>query len=67
MRVALKPGDRVQVTKANRVPGYQPGDMGTLLWVAGAEGEVNHFVVVMDRDTEQPPVVFTVDEINAET
>jgi hypothetical protein len=34
MSSPLQRGDRVRVTAANRVSGYQPGDKGTVLWEA---------------------------------
>jgi hypothetical protein len=61
----LKPGDRVRVTVRNRMPGYQPGDKGTVM----RETEVGpnrqrYYTVAMDKDDpSQSWAVFTEDEI----
>jgi hypothetical protein len=61
----LQPGDRVRVTVANRVPGYQPGDRGTVqrAVISTATG-VSHYLVMMDKDDPaKSGGVFAGDEI----
>ena len=65
----LKPGDRVRVTVRNRMPGYQPGDKGTVM----RETEVGpsrqrYYTVAMDKDDPaKGGVVFRFDEIEPDT
>jgi hypothetical protein len=51
----LKPGDRVHVTIANRVPGYQAGGMGTVQReiVSATQGTL-FYLVAMDKATRPP-------------
>jgi hypothetical protein len=65
MSRTLQAGDRVRVTVRNRVPGYQPGDKGTLLrGPRTADGDPPYYIVMMDKDGLQGTgIVFAADEI----
>jgi hypothetical protein len=61
----FQPGERVRVTAANRVSGYQPGDKGTVqrAVISTATG-VTHYLVMMDKDDPaKSGVVFAADEV----
>ena len=66
MSKGLNVGDRVRVTPRNRVAGYQPGDMGTVVRGASTAtitGE-RYYTVFMDKDEpDATGVVFAEDEI----
>jgi hypothetical protein len=61
----LRPGDRVRVTRKNRLPGYLPGERGEV--VAGPEavaGSVlRYYLVAMEREFGPASAVFAADEI----
>ena len=59
----LTVGDRVRVTQANRVPGFRPGDKGTVFCLYNtAEGVCYH--VAMDKgDPTATTVIFKAHEI----
>ena len=60
----MKPGDRVRLTTANTMPGYGPGDEGTIKQgphPAPAGG--HYYVVQMDHDAGSGPVIFLSEEI----
>ena len=61
----LKPGDRVRVTAANRVPGYRAGNRGTVLRaVAGEPGDARSYLVAVDTDASaRTGTLFAEDEI----
>jgi hypothetical protein len=61
----LRVGDRVRLTKRNRLGGYQPGDKGTVIRVPkAAPGSQPYYIVAMDRDgATGTGVLFTEDEI----
>jgi hypothetical protein len=67
MSRTLKPGDRVRVTHSNRVPGYPPGEKGTV--IQGLEPPCDDdpylpcYVVHMDKDGPTKNVIFRADEI----
>jgi hypothetical protein len=64
----LSKGQRVRVTDKNRIPGYDPGDRGTLAaaYSVSATGE-RHYVVAMDKDhPAHSGAVFAEDEIEPE-
>ena len=65
MSGALKPGDRVRLTSANRLPGYRPGDRGTVVRTSPpASTSVPYFIVAMDKYRPRTGrVVFTGHEI----
>jgi hypothetical protein len=65
MSRTLNAGDRVRVTVRNRVPGYQPGDKGTVLrGPKSPDGDPPYYIVVMDKDgLGRTGVVFAVDEV----
>lgn len=65
MPLPLKVGDRVRLTKRNRLAGYQPGDKGTVIRVPkAAPGGQPYYIVAMDRDGPTGTgVLFTEDEI----
>jgi hypothetical protein len=66
MSVALKVGDRVRVTRQNRVAGYQTGDTGKVLWASESsrmKGE-RYYTVAMDKDDlDHTGIVFSESEI----
>ena len=70
MSKGLNVGDRVRVTPRNRVAGYQPGDMGTVVRGASTAtitGE-RYYTVIMDKDEpDATGVVFAEDEIEPDT
>jgi hypothetical protein len=47
----LQPGDRVRVTRSNRLPDYLSGDLGTVLWpaITGPSG-TRYSTTAMDKD-----------------
>ena len=61
----FKPGDRVRVTRTNRLAGYLPGERGEI--VAGPEvvagGRLRYYFVVMEREFGPASAVFAADEI----
>jgi hypothetical protein len=63
----LKKGDRVRITALIRVPGYQPGDKGTVIWAWGAKclagGKGGYYVVGMDKNPTPGGATFFPDEI----
>jgi hypothetical protein len=64
----LSKGQRVRVTDKNRIPGYAPGDRGTVTaaYSVPASGE-RHYIVAMDKDhPAHSGAVFTEDEIEPE-
>jgi hypothetical protein len=66
MSLTLKPGDRVRVTAANRLPGYHPGDTGRILKVVPnpAGGSLPSYTVAMDKNSPSAePAIFAADEI----
>jgi hypothetical protein len=65
MSRTLNAGDRVRVTVRNRVPGFKPGDKGTILsGPRSPDGDPPYYIVVMDRDgLQRTGVVFAADEI----
>jgi hypothetical protein len=67
MSGALKAGDRLRVTARVRVPGYQPGDKGTVmsgphLLPSGAR----YYIARMDQDHADKRVIFADDEVEAD-
>ncbi len=63
-----KQGDRVRVTAANQVPGYQPGDKGTVVWEVRSTVQGKLYAVMMDKDDPQGTCpVFSAAEIEADT
>ena len=66
MSDALKPGDRVRLTSANRLPGYRPGDRGTIVGVVPnpVGGNLPSYIVAMDKNSPSTaPTLFAEDEI----
>ena len=66
MSLTLKLGDRVRVTRANRLPGYHTGDRGTILGVVpNPIGGTNpSYTVAMDKNSPSAePALFAEDEI----
>jgi hypothetical protein len=66
MSVTLNPGDRVRLTSANRLPGYHPGDTGSILGVVpNPIGGTNpSYTVAMDKNgPSAEPALFAEDEI----
>ena len=61
----LKQGYRVRVTRANAMPGFQPGEVGTLKggpFPASMGGY--YYLVRMDKDeVDGDPIVFLAEEI----
>jgi hypothetical protein len=58
----LKPGDRVRVTSANALPGYRPGDTGTVKDGPWPGVVCDYYAVQMDNKGDDP-VVFLAGEI----
>jgi hypothetical protein len=60
----LKVGDRVRVTAASRVSGYDPGDKG-MLWrrSLSASGNEIYYLVQMDKNPAGNAVTFIAGEI----
>ena len=66
MSGALKPGDRVRLTSANRLPGYRPGDRGTVVGVVPnpVGGSLPCYAVAMDKNSPSAvPALLAEDEI----
>jgi hypothetical protein len=65
MSRTLNAGDRVRVTVRNRVPGFQPGDKGTILsGPKSPDVDPPYYIVVMDKDgLQRTGVVFAADEV----
>ena len=63
--IPLRVGDRVHVTAASHVPGYHPGEKGTVVRTSPpASTSVPYFIVAMDKYRPRTGrVVFTVHEI----
>jgi hypothetical protein len=62
----LKPGDRVRLTSANRLPGYHPGERGRVVGVVSnpAGGSLPCYAVAMDKNGPSAgPALFAADEI----
>ena len=60
----LNLGDRVRVTSANTMPGYQPGDAGTVKDGPHPAANGGHYYIVhMDNDVGGSPIVFMTEEI----
>ena len=69
MSGALKPGDRVRLTSANRLPGYRPGDRGTVVGVVPnpVGGSLPCYAVAMDKNSPSAvPALLAEDEIEAD-
>jgi hypothetical protein len=68
VRSRLKKGDRVHVTRRNRMYGYQPGDKGTIVREAiRAPSGTRYYLVAMDKDNPaHAGVVFNAEEIEAD-
>jgi hypothetical protein len=68
VRSRLKKGDRVRVTRLNRMYGYQPGDKGTITREAiRAPSGTRYYLVAMDKDNPaHTGVVFNAEEIEAD-
>jgi hypothetical protein len=67
MNIDLKAGDRLRVTARARVPGYQPGDKGTV--VSGPHlrpSGGSYYIARMDRDPAGMRVIFADDEVEAD-
>jgi hypothetical protein len=65
----LKEGERVSVTAACRVAGFDAGDCGRIVWVSrrgGPTSEVAFYHVQMDRTGASRLVAFYPDEVEAE-
>ncbi len=64
MSGALNKGDRVRISRHNRLLHYQPGDTGTV-WDKShiVSGQTHYYSVVMDKDDPPQPILFTEDEI----
>jgi hypothetical protein len=69
MSIPLKVGNRVRVTAANCVPGYYPGERGTILRTPPPGATViPYFIVAMDKDRPGTAgVVFAEHEIEPDT
>lgn len=67
MSQELQIGDRVRVTTERPVHGYQSGCRGTVQSgpTTGRGGKI-HFVVGMDKDSENDGTIFLADEIEAD-
>jgi hypothetical protein len=67
--ITFRVGDRVHVTAASHVPGYHPGEKGTVLRTPPpAATSAPYFIVAMDRDRPgSAGVVFAEREIEPET
>ena len=66
MSLTLKLGDRVRVTRANRLPGYHPGDRGRIVGVVpNPIGGTNpSYTVAMDKNgPSAEPALLAEDEI----
>ena len=66
MSDALKPGDRVRLTSANRLPGYRPGDRGTVVGVVPnpVGGNLPSYAVARDKNSPSAePALLAEDEI----
>lgn len=64
MNGKLKPGMRVRVTTANAMPGFRPGDTGTLKEGPYPSAIGGHYYVVqMDNDVGGGPAIFMAEEI----
>ena len=66
MSDALKPGDRVRLTSANRLPGYRPGDRGTIVGVVPnpVGDRLPCYTAAMDKNSPSAtPALFAEDEI----
>ena len=69
MSGALKPGDHVRLTSANRLPGYRPGDRGTVVGVVPnpVGGNLPSYTVAMDKNSPSAvPALLAEDEIEAD-
>jgi hypothetical protein len=63
---ALKPGDRVRLTATTRLPGYHPGERGTVVGVVPnpVGGNLPSYTVAMDKNSPSAtPARFAEDEI----
>jgi hypothetical protein len=66
MSLTLKLGDRVRVTRANRLPGYHPGDRGRIVGVVPNPigGTTPRYTVAMDKNSPSAePALFAEGEI----
>jgi hypothetical protein len=66
MGPTLAVGDRVRLTTNNRVPGYLPGEKGTVVWVSrrpGLPDQVAFYHVQMDSTGPLRHVAFFPDEV----
>jgi len=66
MKRALKSGERVRITSANNMPGFHPGDLGTIKegpYPAPQGGE--YYIVQMDKDVGSGPTIFLAEEIES--
>jgi hypothetical protein len=59
----LRKGVRVRVTRANRLPGYEAGDKGTIFRGPNGLGGERHYLVTMNKDDPPRLVIFAEDEI----
>ena len=66
MSLELERGDRVRITSMNSVPGYWPGEKGTVIWGPNEAGGVIYYVVVMDHSPNCRPRVFKSGEIEVD-
>ena len=67
MTQELKIGDRVRVTTKRPVHGYQPGSRGTVQSGPTTDkGGKIHYVVRMDKDSDNDGTIFLADEIEAD-
>ena len=55
MSLELERGDRVRITPMNSVPGYWPGEKGTVIWGPNEAAGVIYYVVVMDHSPNCRP------------
>jgi hypothetical protein len=63
----LKAGDRLRVTARIRVPGYQPGDKGTI--VSGPHllpSGSRYYIARMDQDHPDKRVILADEEVEAD-
>jgi hypothetical protein len=63
----LKAGDRLRVTARIRVPGYRPGDKGTV--VSGPHlrpSGARYYIARMDKDHPDTRVLLADDEVEAD-
>jgi hypothetical protein len=64
MRRNLKPGDPVRVTTANIMPGYRPGEKGTVLWGPIFQDSCEpYYIVAMGKEDATTSIIFGANEI----